>query len=59
MKKGDVRKKKDRMSLLEDVVDVSAEDTTLYGEGEAKKEIQKYMFLNATTDNPLKWWLEN
>ena len=53
------QEKKDLMSLLEDVVDVSAEDTTLYGEGEAKKEIQKYMFLDATTDNPLKWWLEN
>ena len=53
------QEKKDLMSLLEDVVDVSTEETTLYGEGEAKKEIQKYMFLNATTDNPLKWWLEN
>ena len=50
---------KDLMSLLEDVVDVPAEDTTLYAEGEAKKEILKYMLLNATTDNPLKWWLEN
>ena len=34
------QEKKDLMSLLEDVVHVSAEDTTLYGEGEAKKEIQ-------------------
>ena len=38
------QEKKDLMSILEEVIDVPAEDTTSYEEEEAK-EIQKYMLM--------------
>ena len=47
------------MSLLEDVIDIRVEDETTSMDGKAKNEIQKYLCLDATADNPLKSWLEN